>query len=196
MALMSLVIVMLIPLSMSAQHGFEDVVYLKNGSVIRGMIVEQVPNVSIKIQTHDRNIFVFQMAEIDRIAKEELVRTKRVRSIESSATELCMSIQIGLSSPIADFGRKEFENKRSMYGKDGGQYVFQVDYWPARRFGVIGALSLQVNTFDSDAYSSDLVANYAPYYSSIKELSSPVYRSTQASLGVVFGLVKGEAWPR
>lgn len=28
-----------------AQQNFQDVVYLKNGSVIRGVIVEQVPNV-------------------------------------------------------------------------------------------------------------------------------------------------------
>ena len=50
----------------------EDVVYLKNGSIIRGVIIEQVPNESIKIQTNDRNIFVFKMEEIDRIKKETL----------------------------------------------------------------------------------------------------------------------------
>jgi len=36
---------------------YEDVVYLKNGSVIRGMIIEQSPNQSITIQTADRKIF-------------------------------------------------------------------------------------------------------------------------------------------
>ena len=30
-----------------------DVVYLKDGSVIRGVIVEQIPNLSLKIQTRD-----------------------------------------------------------------------------------------------------------------------------------------------
>ena len=34
-----------------------DAVYLKNGSVIKGTIIEQVPNVQIKIQTKDGNIF-------------------------------------------------------------------------------------------------------------------------------------------
>ena len=30
-----------------AQGNYQDVVYLKNGSIIRGIIIEQVPNVSI-----------------------------------------------------------------------------------------------------------------------------------------------------
>ena len=48
---------------------FLDVVYLKNGSVIRGMIIEQKPNEYIKIQS-GKNIFVYQMDEIDKITKE------------------------------------------------------------------------------------------------------------------------------
>ncbi|MFN4084273.1 MAG: hypothetical protein ACK4K9_11640 [Bacteroidia bacterium] len=47
-----------------------DVLYLKNGSVIRGTIIEQVPNVQIKIQTKDGNIFVYKIEEIERITKE------------------------------------------------------------------------------------------------------------------------------
>jgi hypothetical protein len=50
----------------------EDVVYLKNGSIIRGIIIEQVPNQSIKIQTKDRNVFVFKYDEIEKITKENL----------------------------------------------------------------------------------------------------------------------------
>ena len=49
---------------------YQDVVYLKNGSIIRGMIIEQIPNVSLKIQTKDSNVFVFKMEEIEKITKE------------------------------------------------------------------------------------------------------------------------------
>ena len=48
----------------------QDVVYLKNGSVIHGTIIEQVPNVSLKIQTRDGSIFFYKMDEIEKIAKE------------------------------------------------------------------------------------------------------------------------------
>jgi len=47
------------------------VVYLKNGSVIKGVIIEQVPDVSLKIKTSDGSLIVCQMNEVDRIAKEE-----------------------------------------------------------------------------------------------------------------------------
>ena len=48
----------------------QDVVYLKNGSVIKGMIIEQTPNVSIKIQTKDGSVFVYKMDEISKMTKE------------------------------------------------------------------------------------------------------------------------------
>ena len=54
------------------QNNMEDVVYLKNGSIIRGIIIEQVPNQSIKIQTKDRNVFVFKYDEIEKMTKENL----------------------------------------------------------------------------------------------------------------------------
>jgi hypothetical protein len=52
-----------------AQHK-EDVVYLKNGSVIHGSLIEVLPNESVKIQTADRNIFVFKMEEVNKILTE------------------------------------------------------------------------------------------------------------------------------
>ena len=54
-----------------AQSNYEDVVYLKNGSIIHGMIIEQVPNESIKIKS-GQNIFVYNMDEILKITKEEV----------------------------------------------------------------------------------------------------------------------------
>ena len=53
-----------------AQSNLQDVVYLKNGSIIRGVIIEQVPNLSVKIQTVDRNVFVYQIDEIEKLTKE------------------------------------------------------------------------------------------------------------------------------
>lgn len=54
-----------------SQGRTQDVVYLKNGSIIRGLIIEQVPNKSIKVQTRDESIFVYQMDEIEKLGKEE-----------------------------------------------------------------------------------------------------------------------------
>jgi TM2 domain-containing membrane protein YozV len=55
--------------SLNAQN-YEEVVYLKNGSIIHGLIIEQIPNKSIKIQTKDGNLFVFDIEEVEKITKE------------------------------------------------------------------------------------------------------------------------------
>lgn len=47
-----------------------DVVYLKNGSKIRGTIIEQVPNKQLTIQTRDGSEFVYTFDEIEVIRKE------------------------------------------------------------------------------------------------------------------------------
>ncbi len=47
-----------------------EIVHLKNGSRIRGIITEQVPNKHLKIQTSDGNLFVYTFDEIEKITKE------------------------------------------------------------------------------------------------------------------------------
>ena len=47
-----------------------DVVYLKNGGVRRGLIIEQIPGESLKIKTNDGSVYVFKMDEIAKITKE------------------------------------------------------------------------------------------------------------------------------
>lgn len=48
-----------------------DVVYLKNGSVIRGTLLEAAPEGNIKIETADGNLFVYRTDEVAYIAKEK-----------------------------------------------------------------------------------------------------------------------------
>lgn len=54
------------------QNNLVDVVYLKNGSILRGVIIEQVPNELIKLETADGYIFVYQINEIEKITKEHV----------------------------------------------------------------------------------------------------------------------------
>jgi hypothetical protein len=58
-------------------NNYQDVVYLKNGSVIKGIIIEQTPNVSLKIQTKDGSIFVYQMTEVEKMTKEQVSNQKK-----------------------------------------------------------------------------------------------------------------------
>ena len=51
---------------------YVDVVYLKNGSIIKGIILEQIPNQTIKIETADGSIFVYDMNRVTKITREQL----------------------------------------------------------------------------------------------------------------------------
>lgn len=55
-----------------AQTKTEDVVYLKNGSIIRGTILERKSGEYVKIESGCRNIWVFRSDEISKITKEEI----------------------------------------------------------------------------------------------------------------------------
>ena len=54
----------------------EDVVYLKNGDIVWGTIVEQIPGESLKIQTADGSVFVYAINEISKIVKEPAMGTE------------------------------------------------------------------------------------------------------------------------
>lgn len=50
--------------------GKEDVVYTKNGWVIRGKVLELETSGKVRIQTTDGNIFTFSMEEVEKITQE------------------------------------------------------------------------------------------------------------------------------
>lgn len=85
----------------------EEVVYLKNGSVIRGVILEKVPDVSVKIQTRDGNIFVFKMEEVEKITKEEAFRynpNENIRKVGANKKKYSL-LRIGVMTA----GQMKFE---------------------------------------------------------------------------------------
>lgn len=68
---------------------YEDVVYLKNGSIIHGIILEQIPGESIKIQTKDGNTFGFKMDEVQKMTKEEVViKKEEIKKVETDSTDI------------------------------------------------------------------------------------------------------------
>jgi len=54
-----------------AQNNTQDVVYLKNGGIMRGTLLEMIPDSLLKIQTADGNVFVYKMSEIKKYTKEQ-----------------------------------------------------------------------------------------------------------------------------
>ena len=56
--------------NLSEKKQLKGTVYLKNGSIIKGLLVELIPNLSIKLQTIDGSIFVFKFEEIEKYTQE------------------------------------------------------------------------------------------------------------------------------
>ncbi len=70
-----------------AQSSLQDVVYLKNGSIIRGDIIEYTPNDTVKIMTIDGSVFVYDFAQVEKFAKEQSISTinKNAYSVEKKS---------------------------------------------------------------------------------------------------------------
>lgn len=51
------------------QGTMEDIVHLKNGGIIRGVVFENMPNAYVKIQTPDGKIKTYKFSEIEKLSK-------------------------------------------------------------------------------------------------------------------------------
>jgi hypothetical protein len=75
--LIAVLILLCFPVLAEAQSNSdqEDVVYLKNGSILRGEIIERIDDKIIKIQTVGRNVLVISINEVEKIDREKIART-------------------------------------------------------------------------------------------------------------------------
>jgi len=51
---------------------FQETIYLKNGSIIKGSIIEQVIDDYVKVRMKDGNVLVYKMTEVEKITKEKV----------------------------------------------------------------------------------------------------------------------------
>lgn len=70
----------LIPLTLSAQQNTEDVIYLKDGGILRGEILEQNPDDYVIIEIIGGNVLVIEMEKISEIKSENPVRQEHYKT--------------------------------------------------------------------------------------------------------------------
>ena len=58
------------------QTQMRDMVYLKNGRIIKGEIVELTPDKTVRIRTEEGSVFVFSIADVDKISKDPMTKTE------------------------------------------------------------------------------------------------------------------------
>lgn len=84
-------------------QAMQEIVYLKNGSVIKGVVIEQMPGVSLKIKTNDGSIFAYQMSEVEKITKEEVSNYRNFYNARTTHTNSNSFINLGYRG-FVDFG--------------------------------------------------------------------------------------------
>jgi hypothetical protein len=109
----------------------EDVLYLKNGSIIRGEIIEQNFGNNLKIELLGGSVFVFAENEIDSIRKETVTITDSKRNTEvfKKTKGYRNFTETGL------IVGSEFNG----YGTDWGVYLHSVNGYQWNRFLYTGA---------------------------------------------------------
>lgn len=95
----------LISCTITAQQNYDDVVYLKNGSIIRGLIIEQIPNVSLKIQTKDKSVFVYNMEDVEKMTKEPVQETPSAQQNVYYGSEKDPAVAVLLSALLPGAGQ-------------------------------------------------------------------------------------------
>ncbi len=71
---------------LKGQQGYLDVVYLTNGSIIKGVIIEQIPNKQYTVSTSDGGRIIIKIEDIEKIAKEFPVETAKAKNANSLNT--------------------------------------------------------------------------------------------------------------
>ncbi len=173
MRIPTLILTIFFSLTLFAQGRKRDLVYLKNGSIIRGTIILQDPGKMIKVKTPDRNLWVFAYDQVDSIARVVKVKSPQ-KAGYFNLTEI--GVLAGNSAnykkdPFAflNINSWKFENGFST-GIGVGVEFFEETYLPVvadfryyiRNFGAMPFVSLQ------GGYSIPLGGTYSQqvYYSS------------------------------
>ncbi len=105
----NLLLTIIILISFSTAYGQNkktDVVFLKDGSIIRGSIIEYITNKHVKIETSDNTIWVFKHNEIDKINFNEAKTSNKSSALKSgyfNFTDMGVLIGSGINERQAPF---------------------------------------------------------------------------------------------
>jgi hypothetical protein len=163
-------------LAVVAQQGSTlDVIYLKNGNIIRGTITERIPGESVTIQTRDGNVFMFTFDEIQKITREKTLPGER--EYESGRTSFVAqgmyvskgTLYIGPSVGFSFLGSAPEFGANCEYGiRENVGVGVLVRYWKySEDFIFSSPAGTEAESFNysySFSYSNILVAGMADYH--------------------------------
>jgi hypothetical protein len=134
-----------------AQTPSVDILYLKNGSIIRGQVTE-LNSSAVKIKTADGSLFVYSMNDVDKMVKESAAQAAPVGALpEGGVAPAPAGFQEGLTPAPVDQGIK--------FGLRGGLFA-NLGIWDQLQgnpdskigFGFHGTFAAGIN-IDNDMYA-------------------------------------------
>jgi hypothetical protein len=99
---------------MMGQSSSDDIIYLKNGSMIRGTIFEQVPDSYVKIKTLEGKVQKYKFSEISKLSKADASEPEvKAKQIEKPAEP----IRAEKSKPVVEERSKPVKNTENIERK-------------------------------------------------------------------------------
>jgi hypothetical protein len=161
----ALIVVLFLLVCSEAFSQVRDIVYLKNGSIVKGTIVELIPDKTVKIETSDGSLFVFNLSEVEKIEKEQAtepgnhekgsqISARRSGPAREFQKKNSVTISAGVSLPVGDFSSSSTEGAGAAqtgfaFGVDGSVGVAPELAW-------MTSLNFSFNSMDVGSASSAL----------------------------------------
>ena len=188
-----------------SQQVYKDVIHLKNGDVAKGVIIENVPNDYVKLETDNGSIITFKYVDIAKFTKEKVSsevqkQQENVQPLQTNQTPTNTqqrmefipynSISIGYGNSYGGLGAK-FEYKFGTMAIHGGVGYFPppADYAESTVLFSGGIkfffsnsdmyLNLQFGTFGVEATQ----LSYSTYFSTTKEVTQKTLYGPSILLG-------------
>lgn len=117
-------------MSIALSQTSRDVVYLKNGSIVKGKITEMNPSENLKIQTSDGSLFVYSINDILKTEKEDFVgeqtnENATTNAVSQEALESYFRNYLTAKPALKLIGVvKKNGIKREIYG----QKIYEIEY--------------------------------------------------------------------
>jgi len=131
-----------------SQQTYQDVIYLKNGDVATGMIVENVPNSYVKLETPNESVVTFKYTDIKKFTKEKIVKNKNLNATSDISTTT--------QDPALGVNSYEFNSLALGLGNSYGGVGVNFEH----RFGTL-AVTLGVGYFPAPANYAHGAALYS-----------------------------------
>lgn len=152
------ILISLIPAHAIGQNSHQNVVYLKNGSIITGTVIEQIPNSMLKVKTRTGDVLVYQMSDVDKITSEQSVNWNDF--FNNNKKRGYIGISAGPSMPIGDFSNPLNGNAKAgpqLHLLNAAYYFTNTFGIGATWFGAVNELDIYNNEIDPWIYGGILV---------------------------------------